>query len=140
MANQNIQLKDQSGNQLFPRTKWKNVVDAPKMLPNPGTLTINGQDYDGTTDVEVIIKEDSGSGGTTFDSKIELVTTLPIPEASLRGKIMLLWDKVTQSDNVVICTIKNGTYVWSSLIDGILVDSTVTEDSTVITSGTSNNN
>ena len=88
----------------------------------------------------MIIKGGSGSGGTTFDSKIELVTTLPTPEASLRGKIVLLWDKATQSDNVVICTIKNGIYVWSSLIDGILVDSTVTEDSTVITSGTSNNN
>ena len=140
MANQNIQLKDQNENQLFPRTKWKNIVDAPKTLPNPGTLTINGQDYDGTTNVEVIIKGESGSGETTFDSKIELVTTLPTPEASLRGKIVLLWDKATQSDNVVICTIKNGIYVWSSLIDGILVDSTVTEDSTVITSGTSNNN
>lgn len=109
MANQNIQLKDQSGNQLFPRTKWKNIVDAPKMLPNPGTLTINGQDYDGTTDVEVTIK----SGDS---SKLTIVENLPIPTAELRGQLILFYDKSTNSDKVMICSLFNGEYLWQSIL------------------------
>lgn len=80
MANQNIQLKDQSGNQLFPRTKWKNIVDAPKMLPNPGTLTINGQDYDGTIDVDIIVK-----GGS--DIKLSQTTGASTTEAMSQNAV-----------------------------------------------------
>ena len=91
-------------------------------------------------DIYSKLSSGSGSGETTLTSKLELATSLPTPEASLRGKIMLLWDSATQSDNVVVCTIKNGAYVWSSLIDGTLVDSDETEGTTLISSGSSSNN
>lgn len=108
MANQNIQLKDQSGNQLFPRTKWKNIVDAPKMLPSPGTLTINGQDYDGTTDIEITV-----SGDSSF--KLNVVENLPTPTAELRGQLLLLHDKNTNSDKVMLCSLSNGELLWQSI-------------------------
>lgn len=63
MANQNIQLKDQSGNLLFPRTKWKDVIDHPTTLPNAGVLTINGQTYNGSADVTVNVQ----GGGSTVE-------------------------------------------------------------------------
>lgn len=49
MAEQNIQLKNQNGDMLFPLTKWNNIESRPSKLPNPASLTLGDVVYDGTT-------------------------------------------------------------------------------------------
>ena len=48
MAEQNIQLKNQNGDMLFPLTKWNNIESRPSKLPNPASLTLGDVVYDGT--------------------------------------------------------------------------------------------
>lgn len=50
--------------------------------------------------------------------KLEFVDTLPVPNASQWGKMIILTNEATQTDDILICLRTSGSYSWRSLTSG----------------------
>ena len=122
MANQNIQLKDQSGNLLFPRTQWKDIIDAPSTLPNPYALVINGKLYDGSTKVELTVE---GGEGTTYTAGAGLKLTNTVFSVNTGTGLKISSNQLAIDETVVQYKLTAGTGIKIS-------NNTISLDSAVI--------
>lgn len=117
---------------MFPRTKWKDVIDAPPTLPNPYALVINGQLYDGSAKVELTIE--SGEG-TTYAAGAGLKLTDTVFSVNNGTGLKISSNQLVVDETVVQHKLTAGTGVKISN-NTISLDSTVTQPRLVNGTGT----